>query len=59
MILSGNLHKKLIVYTNTAVSLEQLRSDTKSWMDLLDNVKGDVLIIQGDLQPKVKFLLAE
>lgn len=57
--LSGNLNKKAIVYTNTAACLNQLRSDIESWMDMTDNIQGDVLIIQGDLQPEVKFVSAE
>lgn len=57
--LSGNLHKKAIVYTNTAACLEQLRSDLELWMDMQDNIQGDVLIIQGDLQPEVKFVSAQ
>ena len=36
-----------------------LRSKTESWMDLSDEIKGDVLVIQGDLQPEVKFVSAE
>ena len=28
-------------------------------MDIQDNIQGDVLIIQGDLQPEVKFLSAQ
>ena len=57
--LSGNLNKKAIVYTNTAACLEQLRSDLELWMDMQDNIQGDVLIIQGDLQPEVKFVSAQ
>ena len=57
--LSRNLNKKVIVYINTAASFEQLRSDTESWLDLSDDIKVDVLIIQGDLQPEVKFISAE
>ena len=57
--LFGNLNKKVIVYTNTTASLELLRSETESWMDLSDEIKEDVLVIQGDLQPEVKFVSAE
>lgn len=57
--LGDNIHKKAIVYTNTAACLDQLRSDIEAWMDLKDAVKGDVLVIQGDLQAEVKFISAE
>ena len=57
--LTGNLNKKAIVYTNTAACLDQLRSDIESWMDMNDKIQGDVLIIQGDPQPEVKFVSAE
>ena len=57
--LIGNLNKKAIVYTNTAACLDQLKSDIESWMDMNDKIQGDVLIIQGDLQPEVKFVSAE
>ena len=57
--LFGNLNKKVIVYTNTTASLELLRSETESWMDFSDEIMGDALVIQGDLQPEVKFVSAE
>lgn len=57
--LSGNLNKKIIVYTTTAASIELLLSETESWMDLSDEIKEHVLVIQGDLQPEVKFISAE
>lgn len=57
--LSGNLNKKVIVYTNTAISLEQLRSSTELWLDFSDDINGYVLIIQDGLQSEVKFILAE
>ena len=57
--LHDNLNKKAIVYTNTASCLDQLKCDIESWMDMNDEVKGDVLVIQGDLQPEVKFVSAE
>ena len=44
---------------NTASYLEHLRCDIESWMDLSDDVQGDVLVIQGDLQPEVKFVSTE
>ena len=55
----GNINQKIIAYTNTAEFLESLRSDIESWFDLTDNIKGDIIVIQGDLQPEVKFVSAE
>ena len=57
--LRGNINKKVIVYTNTAEFLGTLRSDIESWLDLSDNIKGDIIVIQGNLQPEVKFVSAE
>ena len=57
--LRGNINKKVIVYTNTAEFLETLRSDIESWLDLSDDIKGDIIVIQGNLQPEVKFVSAE
>ena len=52
------MNKKVIVYTNTATTLEPLRSDIESWLDLSNNIKGDIIVIQVDLQPEVKFVSA-
>ena len=47
------------MHTNTAACFEQLCSDLEMWMDIQDNIKGDTLIIQGDLQPEVKYVSAQ
>ena len=47
--LRDNLNKKAIVYTNTASCLDQLKCDIEAWMDMHNEVKGDVLVIQGGL----------
>ena len=57
--LSGNLDKKCIVYTNTSSCLEQMQADVESWLDMNENIKGDVIVIHGDLKPEVKFVSAE
>lgn len=46
-----NVNKKAIVYTNTASCFEHLCSDVKAWMEMNGEMKGDALVIQGDLQP--------
>ena len=57
--LFGNLNKKCIVYTNTASCLDQMQSDIELWLDGNDDIKGDVLVINGDLKPEVKFASVE
>ena len=55
----GNLHKKCIVYTNTASCLDQLKVDIEQWLNSSDEIKGDILIIHGDMKKEVKFVSAE
>ena len=57
--LSGNFDKKCIVYTNTSSCLEQMHADVELWLDMHANIKGDVIVIYGDLKPEVKFVSAE
>ena len=57
--LCDNIEKKCIIYTNTASCLDQLRVDLEQWMNSSDNIKGDVLIIHGDMKKEVKFVSAE
>ena len=57
--LSGNLDKKCIVYTNTSSCLDQMQADVELWLDMNENIKGDVIVIYGDLKPEVKFVSAE
>ena len=57
--LSNNLNKKCIVYTNTSSCLEQMQADIELWLDMHETVKGDVIVIYGDLKPEVKFVSAE
>ena len=56
--LSDNLDKKSIVYTNTANCLDQLKVDVEHWLDSSDDIKGDALIIHGDMKAEVKFVSA-
>ena len=57
--LSDNLDKKCIVYTNTANCLDQLKVDVDYWLDSGDVIKGDLLIIQGDMKAEVKLVSAQ
>ena len=57
--LSDNLNKKCIVYTNTASCLDQLKIDVEHWLDSSDGIKGDALIIHGDMKAEVKFVSAQ
>ena len=47
------------MYTNTASCLYQMQSDIELWLDANDDIKGDVLVINGDLKPEVKFASIE
>ena len=55
----GNLTKKRIVCTNTASCLDQMQSEIELWLDTSDDIKGDVLVMNGGLKPEVKFATAE
>ena len=57
--LSDNLNRKCIVYTNTASCLDQLKVDIEHWLDSSDGIKGDALIIQGDMKAEVKYVSAQ
>ena len=57
--LVGNLDRKCIVYTNTASCLDLMQSEIELWLDMNDEIKGDVLVINGELKPEVKFASAE
>ena len=56
--LSSNVDKKCIIYTNTASCLDQLKVDIEQWLNASDDIKGDVLIIHGDMKKEVKFISA-
>jgi len=55
----GNLDKKCIVYTNTASCLDQLKVDIEQWLNSSGDIKGDVIIIHGDMKKEVTFVSAE
>ena len=42
---------KYIVYTNTASSLDMLKVNIESWLNSNDKIRGDTMIIQGDMKP--------
>ena len=53
------MDRKGIVYTNTASYLELTQPEIELWLDMNDDIKGDVLVINGELKPEVKFASAE
>ena len=57
--LANNLKKKCIIYTNTSSCLEQMQADIELWLDMKEDIQGDVIVIYGDLKPEVKFVSAE
>ena len=57
--LSNNLHKKLIIYTNTAKSAEGIRDKINTIFDTNSTIEGDTILIIGDQDPKVKFASAQ
>ena len=57
--LGTNLDRKCIVYTNTAASITELQTSLELWLDMEDKIKGDIIVITGDLKPEVKFASAE
>ena len=57
--LVGNLDRKCIVCTNTAFYLDAMQYEIELWLDTNDDIKGDVLVINGDLKSEVKFASAE
>ena len=36
-----------------------MQADIDLWLDMNENIKGDVIVIYGDLKPEVKFVSAE
>ena len=36
-----------------------MQADIELWLDMNETVKGDVIVIYGDLKPEVKFVSAE
>lgn len=57
--LSDNFTKKCIVYTNTGFCLDQLHVDIKQQLDSSSDIRGDALIIQGNMKPEEKFVSAQ
>ena len=47
------------MYTNTASSLDILKSDIENWLTSHDIIRGDDIVIQGDMQPEMKLVSAE
>ena len=57
--LANNLIKKCTIYTNISSCLDQMKADVELWLDMKENIQGDVIIIYGNLKSEVKFVSAE
>ena len=53
-LLSSNLHKKVIIYTNTATKAESIKDEIDSWLNLTSAFQGDTIMINGDMESEVK-----
>ena len=52
--LKDNLHKKCIVYANSATALESIKDSTDAWLDQENPFPGDTLLITGSIEPELK-----
>ena len=57
-ILSGNLSKKVIIYTNTASRAELIKQEIDSWLNLTSSFEGDTIMINGEMESEVKLISA-
>ena len=55
-VLENNLHKKVIVYTSTAKKAEDLKEKIDHFLDDNPTIKGDTMLIYGNMYADVKFL---
>ena len=53
-LLSSNLDKKVIIYTNTATKAESIKEEIDSWLNLTSAFEGDTIMINGDMESEVK-----
>ena len=53
-LLSSNLDKKVIIYTNTATKAESIKDELDSWLNLTSAFEGDTIMINGDMESEVK-----
>ena len=57
-LLSSNLDKKIIIYTNTASKAEKIKEEIDSWLNLTSAFEGDTIMINGDMESEVKLMSA-
>ena len=54
--LHDNLHKKVIIYCNTATAVEKIRDELDNWLNEANTkIEGDTIIINGELESEWKF----
>ena len=53
-LLSSNLNKKVIIYTNTAVKATGIKEEIDSWLNLTSAFEGDSIMINGDMESELK-----
>jgi hypothetical protein len=57
-LLSSNLDKKVIIYTNTVTKAESIKDEIESWLNLTSSFDGDTIMINGDMESEVKLMSA-
>jgi len=57
-LLSDNLSKKAIIYTNTASKAEVIKQEIDSWLNLTSSFEGDTIMITGEMESEVKLISA-
>ena len=54
--LHDNIHKKAIIYCNTASSVDKIRDEIDNWLNEANTkIEGDTILINGDLESEWKF----
>lgn len=57
--MSTKLDQKCIIYTNTAACVIEIQNALELWQDMEDIIKGDIIVITGNLKPEFKFATIE
>ena len=57
-LLSSNLDKKIIIYTNAAKKADNIKDEIDSWLNLTSAFEGDTIMINGDMDSEVKLVSA-
>ena len=57
-LLSSNINKKVIIYTNTATKAETIKEEIDSWLNLTSVFEGNTIMINGDMESEVKLISA-